>query len=187
MKKIAIIGILGIMCLGMVACSKSENEEKGSTTNNAVVKDVDLNEIMNKVKEVYGKDYIPDMVYDKEDIEITFGIEEDMYDAIIAECPIVAFNIDTFVAVKAKSGMADKVETALKDYKEYLISEGALYPMNACKIQAAKILRYGDYVFFTCLGIIPSSMSDKSNEEIVDYAKEQNQKSIDVIESFFEK
>ncbi len=183
-KKLTVLGMFGIMSLGLTACSGSDSEEP--STKKVIVKDVDINEVANKVKEAYGQDYIPDMEYDKVDLEVTFGIEEDMYDAIVAEGPIVAFNIDTFIAVKAKEGMADKVEKALENYKEYLINEGALYPANVCKIQAAKVLRYGDYVFFTCLGVIPQSMSDKSDEEIVDYAKEQNQKSINAIESFFE-
>ena len=180
-KKIGKLCATTVMCMSLlVGCGG--NDEVETTT----AKNVSLNEVHTAVKEAYGEEYIPSYTFDEEYIVDVFGLKSDMYDEIIAEGPKVSFNIDTFIAVKAKSGKGKDVEKVLSDYRDSQINDAMQYPVNAVKIQASKVIAYGDYVFFVCLGEIPQEIQEKGDEAILEEAKKDNKIAEDTIKKIFE-
>lgn len=155
------------------------DEEKGN-------KDVDINAVYDAVKEAYGDDFVPDYEYDSEDIAEIYNITADLYDDIYVNVAKVSFDIDTFVAVKAKEGKADEVEKLLKEYRQSQIDDAMQYPVNAIKIQASEVTRHGDYIFFTCLGVISEESQEAGEDAILEEAKKDNKIAVDKINTFFE-
>lgn len=180
MRKI-IIGIAAIVtsiALGGCGDTKGDNDQ--------TKKNVDINEIQSEVAKEYGEDYIPSYKFDEEYIEDVFGLSRELYDEIIAEGPKVSLNIDTFIAVKAKEGKGQEVYDILSDYRESQINDAMQYPTNAIKIQASELSVYGDYVFFTCLGVISDESQEKGDDAILEEAKQDNKIAVDIIKGFFE-
>ncbi|MEG2857500.1 MAG: DUF4358 domain-containing protein, partial [Clostridia bacterium] len=103
----------------------------------------------------------------------------------IAEQPMISANIDTFIAIKAKSGAGARVESALRKYKASLTSpEACMYPSNIPKAQASQVVRHGDYVFFIMLGA--SNPRDEVDETAqLAFAKSQVQKGVNAINKYF--
>ncbi len=185
-KKILVIGIISIIGLGITACTKSDdNNEKDETKNTDKVVNVSLRGIADEIKEAYGEDYIPNMEFDEVFIKDTLGLSPDDYEEIIAEGPMVSLHIDNLIAIKAKEGKADAVEKALNDYRSYLINDTVMYPMNAIKIQASEVIRHGDYVFFSCLGVMDAEDGEEE-EDLLKKAKEKNKIAVGIINNFFD-
>lgn len=203
-KKIVTISLITTMVLSIGACGnvKSDastnvtNTESSSTSNteNQAEPDipisdeesVTLTEIVDAVKEAYGDSYIPNMEIDAEVLAEQYGITQDMYEEVIAEGPMVSFQIDTFIAVKAKSGKVDAVKQAMENYKEYLLNESMQYPMNAAKLPAIQVYNFGNYVFFSML-VTPADDTAETEEESLAAAKAQNQIAYDTIQSLLTK
>ena len=181
LRKIGAIGMALVMTMSMmVGCGG--NEEEATTT----AKNVALSEVHSAVKEAFGDEYVPSYTFDEEYIIDVFGLGTNMYDEIIAEGPKVSFDIDTFVAVKAKEGKGLEVEQILADYRAEAINDSMLYPVNAVKIQASRVLSYGDYVFFICLGQIPDELEEQGDKAILEEAMKDNKKAEEAIKKFFE-
>lgn len=147
---------------------------------------VNINEVYDAVKEAYGEEFVPDFEYDSEDIADVYGITADMYEDVYANVAKVAFDIDAFVAVKAKEDKADEVYDLLVKYRENQINDAMQYPVNAVKIQASEVTRHGNYIFFTCLGTISKESESAGNDAILNEAKKDNKIAVDKINSFFE-
>ncbi|MDE6208978.1 MAG: DUF4358 domain-containing protein [Lachnospiraceae bacterium] len=177
----SIIGIVAIVTsIALSGCGSTNSD------NEQTKKNIDINEIQSEVAKAYGDDYIPSYEFDEEYIKDVFGLSKDLYDEIIAEGPKVSFNIDTFIAVKAKEGKGEEVYKILSDYRESQINDAMQYPTNAIKIQASDVSVYGDYVFFTCLGVISEESQNEGDEAILDEAKQDNKIAVDIIKGFFE-
>lgn len=192
LKKILAAGLIVTMALSFAACSKSNNDNNNdnnknteSSTDKEQQVNVKLTDIRDAVKEAFGEDYIPNMEYDDAFITDTLGLTADDYDEIVAEGSLVSFHIDTFIAVKAKSGKADVVEERLNSYRDYLINDSMMYPVNAVKIQASQVVRHGDYVFFVSLGVIDMETQEQGDDAILALAKEKTKLAVDTIDSFF--
>lgn len=173
MKKI-IIGVLAISMLAVfaVGCSPKNGN------NNA-----DLKEIHKAVKESLGEEYIPDRDLEKEELE-NMGLNTDDMAEYIAQGPTISVNIDSFIAIKAKDGKADDIEEGLKSWRDYLIENSMQYPMNIAKVNAADVVRHGDYVFFIMLGKY-DGRDDANEEEQLEFAEEEVKKVKDIISGFF--
>lgn len=183
-KKIVSILMAAMLAVSMTACGG--NKDNGNGTQQEQVKEINMSELHQKVKDAYGEDYIPNQSLDETYVKDMFGLTTDMYEEVIAEMPMVSVHIDTFVAVKAKEGQADAVEAALNTYRDTQINDAMMYPANAVKIQGSQVVRHGDYVFFVCLGVISMEAQEKGDEAILTEAKELTQKAVDVINSYFE-
>lgn len=157
----------------------------GCGRNGQMAEDVNLTEVHGAVKEAYGDDYIPNMLYDSRTISELFGLNEDMYEEIIAEGPMMSFSADTFVAVRAKEGKSDEVREALESYRSYLINDSFQYPTNMIKVQASRVEQRGNYVFFILLGTIPAQAEEQGENAVLQAAREQNKVAVDIIDSFF--
>ena len=181
MKKGISLFLAVIMMVTLLAgCApKKDNETKV----------VDLNEVHNAVKESLGKDgYYPDREITIEELEDITGINEADIESYIAEAPMMNVSIDTFIAIKAKEGKGDIVEDSLEKYRTYLVEESFQYPMNLPKVNSAKVVRHGDYIFFLMLGGINPNMNneDATEEESLEFAKGEIQKVEEAINKFFE-
>lgn len=192
LKKFLAVGMVAIITLAMAACSngnKNDNNDNNRNTEEGNDKtqqsDVKLSDVSDAIKKAYGEDYVPDMEYDDVFITDTLGLLKEDYEEIVAEGPLVSFNIDTLIAVKANSGKGDVVEERLNAYRDYLINDALMYPTNAVKIQASQVVRHGDYVFFVCLGVIDMDTEEQGDDAILAKAKENTKLAVDTIDSFF--
>lgn len=176
MKKI--IGLLLAMTMMVIfigGCAPKKEE----------VKVVDLKAIHEAVKESLGEDYYPDSEMEFEMIENFTGIKEADLESYIAEAPMISMSVDTFIAMKAKEGKGDDVEAGLEKYRKYLVEESMQYPMNLAKVNAAKVVRHGDYVFFIMLGKYDDRL-EATEEEQIEFAKLEIEKIEAVVNKFFE-
>lgn len=188
LKKFCAAGLAVLMVFSMAACSSKNNENDNKSTENAGKEqeaDVKLSDVRDAVKSAFGEDYVPNMEYDDVFITDTLGLSAEDYEEIIAEGPLVSFNIDTLIAVKAQSGKADTVEQRLNSYRDYLINDALMYPTNSVKIQASQVVRHGDYVFFVCLGVIDMETEEQGDDAILAKAKENTKLAVDTIDGFF--
>lgn len=176
MKKI--IGLLLAMTMMVVFIG-------GCTPKKEEVKIVDLKAVHEAVKESLGEDYYPDSEMEFEMIENFTGIKEEDLEFYIAEMPMISMSVDTFIAMKAKEGKGDDVEAGLEKYRKYLVEESMQYPMNMAKVNAAKVVRHGDYVFFLMLGKYDDRL-EATEEEQIEFAKLEIENVEKVINKFFE-
>ena len=146
-------------------------------------KDVDLRQVHDAVVNSLGEDYIPDRDMEKEELE-NMGLNTDDMEEYIAQAPMISMNVDNFIGIKAKNGKAEEIEKALEDWRDYLIENSMQYPMNIAKVNAADVVRHGDYVFFILLGKY-DGRDDATEEEQLDFAKDEVRKVEDVIAGFF--
>lgn len=186
LRKLLLAGIIAICALGVQGCGGNDSDEsKETTTKEEQQVDVDIKDIVQAVKDAYGEDYVPNTTLDQVFVEETLGISMDDCEEVVAEGPLVSFFIDTFIGIKAKDGKGDAIEEKLNAYRDYLVNDSMMYPTNAVKIQASKVVRHGDYVFFTCLGQIDTETEDQGDDAILTQAKEKNQIAVDTINNFF--
>lgn len=185
-KRLLSIILIGALSLTLVACgNKDGNDSNGgnsSSQSQEVNNDVALVDIHEAVKEAYGDAYYPSMQYDETQIEELFGLSSDLYDEIIAEGPMISVHVDTFIAVKAKEGKVDEVESKLNEYRDTLINDAMQYPTNKIKIEASKVVKKGNYVFFILLGEIPMEVQEQGDEAILEEAKNQVNIAVEAIE-----
>lgn len=146
---------------------------------------VDLKEVHKAVKDSLGEDYLPNQEMSFEMLENFTGIEESDIETYIAESPMISMNVDTFIAIQAKEGKGDDVESGLENYKKDLVENSMQYPMNMAKVNSAKVVRHEDYVFFLMLGIYDDRL-EATEEEQIEFAKEEIKNIEDIINKFFE-
>lgn len=157
---------------------------KKPTTTNKKAKAPTLSQIEKAVKKAYGDGYLPSQKIDKATLSEVYGIKESMYDGVFAEGPMLSFQIDTFIAVKAKSGKAKTVKSALEKYKKKLISDSMQYPMNAAKLPAIQIYQFDNYVFFSML-VTPPDDKAETEGQILAAAKKHNKIAYNTIKKLF--
>ena len=173
-KTISLILAMAMMLLILSACTPKKEE----------IKVVDIKEVHEAVKESLDEDYYPNMELTLEEIQTLTGIKEEDMESYIAERPMISANVDTFIAIKAKEGKADVVEGGLEKYRKFLVEESMQYPMNMAKVNAAEVVRYGDYIFFLMLGKFDDRL-DATEEQALEFAKGQVQSVKEIIDGFF--
>lgn len=146
----------------------------------AQTNDVATADIAAAIKELMGENYLPSEALDNEYLENTYGVKAEWIDNYYAEIPMISFHIDTLIAIKAAEGQADNVETALNDYLAYTIENSRQYPVNIPKINASRVYRLGDYVFYIMLGSAPDEYMDDENASY-NYCVQSNQNVVDKI------
>lgn len=174
-KKVFAI-VTAISCISLCGCN-TETEQQSTTA-------FTISDIHDAVVEAYGADYIPSYKFDEAYLEDVLGITQDMYFEVYAEGPKVAFNVDTFIAIKARDGKADEVKKKLDEYRQTLINTA--YPDTLIKTEASVVSQYGNYVFFTCLGVISEESKNAGDDAVLAEAKSDNKIATDIIRGFFE-
>lgn len=176
MKKILSVLLIAISVFSLAACGKEKEPEKV---------EISLTEVHQAVKDAYGENYIPSMELDATTLENLMNLKADMYEEVIAEGPMMSAHVDTFIAVKAAEGQADAVEESLNGYRDYLINDAFMYPMNMVKVQASEIVRHGDYVFFVLLGNVSMEVEEQGDDAILKAMQDEVKKGVDAIDGFF--
>ncbi len=144
-------------------------------------KDVALKDLHEAVKAAYGENYLPNMAIEEAQLTDVYGVKAEDVEEFLGEAPMISAHVDTFLAVKAKAGRGEEVEKALTQYRDYVAENAMMYPMNMAKVQAAKVIRQGDYVFYLMLGAIDDRL-DASEEEQLTFAQQEVQRAVDAIE-----
>lgn len=111
------------------------------------------------------------------------GLSADLYDEYVAAVPMISFNPDFFVAVKAKDGKLNDVLAYMESYKAFKADPMGNYPANLPRYQATRIETYGDYVFCYTVGMPNDTEEDEA--ALLEYYNEENQIASDVIAGFF--
>ena len=144
-------------------------------------KQVDINKVHAKLKSGFGQDYIPNSPMP---LESLVGIKASDIKASIAEMPMITVNVDTFIAIQAKENKADEIEKKLNAYRKSLVEQSTMYPMNQAKVNASKVVRHGDYVFFVMLGKY-DEREDITEKEALEFAKQEVKRAESIINGFF--
>lgn len=137
-----------------------------------------------QIARAYGDDYLPDTPIPAEMLEAEFGLTEDMYDEIFAQMPTIGFHPDRLVIVKPAAGKEEEVKNALETAKKNFIENSVQYPQNIAKVNAAEVLKGGDYYCFMMLGA-PMDMSIEDEAEQAAFAEEQMKIGKQAFEQFF--
>lgn len=135
------------------------------------------------IADAYGENYLPNMSMSEELLESEFGLSRDMYDDIIAEMPTVGFHPDRLIILKPKQGRENEVKQALETARETLAEDSVQYPVNAAKVNAAKVLEHDGYYCFMLLGK-PDDLSE-DEEQAAQFADEQISIGVKAFEDFF--
>lgn len=172
-KRHLFVGSIVVLILALVGC-KAVGEQN-------TLGDAFLDKAYANVKSAYGEDYIPSMTIEDPYLQEVYGLDLSKIDKVIAEGPMMSVHVDTFIGIKAAQGQVDALEKSLIDYRDKLISEGMQYPMNLAKVNASKVYKIKDHVFFIMLGA-STTVENQSEEEALQFAKAQVQIAIDAIE-----
>lgn len=178
MKKI-ILSVLAIILLAgiLIGCG----EKTPSVDNN---NDVALSDIQKAVQEHLGENYLPNMDIEEDQLENLIGLDNDEIEEYIAQIPMISAHVDTFIAVKAKTGEADDVEDVLVKYRANIVENSLQYPGNIAKLNASEVVRHGDYVFFIMLGSF-DEREDTSEAQQLEFAQNEIKEIKEVISEFF--
>ena len=201
-KKLACMLLMSAMVLSVTACGGSQDNGAASTTQESSVAATEetatpapvsaadaekaLKNAKKAVTDALGDNYWPDSEIPEEMLEGTYGVSADLYDAYLAEMPMISVNVDTLLIIHAKDGKVEDVENALNAYRDNLVNNTMQYPMNLGKIQASRIERIGDYVCFVQLGADTSSVEDQGDEAVITYCQEQNELALEAIRQTLE-
>lgn len=163
------------------AASSAESSSSGGDVSGAA-ESGKLSDIHEAVKGVFGESYIPSMSIDATMLEEQFGIEQNLIKEVIAEGPMISMHVDMFIGIEAADAeKADLIEKALTSYRDSIAKDTMQYPMNMAKVQAARVERIDNYVFFLLLGETTDEALDMSEEDQLKYYQAENQKAVDAI------
>lgn len=157
--------------------SQSSGDDSGSSSTTA--KTGLLSTVHDEIKAMFGEDYIPSQQYDEQYLEEQLGISSDLVKDFVAEGPMMSAHVDTFIGIEAAEGKAEEVEQKLNDYRQSLVDDSVQYPMNVPKIQASKVTRIDDYVFFTILGRYNDELTGE--EELLKHYESETKSVVDKI------
>lgn len=158
-----------------------EDNDKDEDKDTSTASDPVLTSIYEEVKAAYGDNYLPSVTCDSDTTEAIYGINADWYEAAIVEVPLISTHVDTFMGFKAEEEDFDALLKAVTDYQDRLKADTMQYPSNQAKIQASRVVHYGDYVFFIMLGIIDNE--EQETEGLIKDYTAQNKIATDIIES----
>lgn len=177
-KLIAILLFVITICIIFAGCGKGDDAFRGEQSQLAIER------VFDKIKTAYGEDYLPDTEIDTEHLKEEFKLDEDVIEEQKGELPAIGFHPDRLLVVKAKEGKGEEVEKQLNEARQAKINDSMMYPVNAAKINAAKVVRRGDYVAFILLGKINEDVEAPEKEQ-AEYAAAQTQRGVDAFEDAF--
>lgn len=153
------------------------------SSSSEVRKQVDLSAVRDKMMEVYGISY-PDNPMTRAEVVAMTQVPDELIDEFVADQSKADDQADAFIAIKAKEGKSEDLLGYMEVYLRSVQAMTTQYPNDLPKLNAARLVHKGDYVFFVMLG------SEKLDEETGlpsnEHAVEQIQKGVDAIETFFE-
>lgn len=164
------------------------NANNNANNNDKATNSGKLNDVYMAVKNAYGENYLPDTTINENTLTETYGINMDDVVEYKAETPTMVGTVDTFIGIEAKEGSADKVESALKSYRDKLVSDTGQLPENKYKIEASRVVRSGNYIFFIMLGAPNEKLMETGDEAALkEYSEQEIQKAVDAINTTLSK
>ena len=174
MKKIWIM--IFVVCL-LMGCTRGNTHVEEETS--GIRDDVSAKVLVEAVASELGDEYWADMELAPEYLEDWYGISSDLYEEYYGQTPMISANVDALIVVKAAEDKKEKVEEALRAYRDKLVNDTMQYPSNIPKIQAAMIETYGNYVCFVQLGGSMNNQEDE--EEAMKVCMEANEQALSII------
>ncbi len=111
-----------------------------------------LKEALEAIKHEYGAFYIPSKSIDEVTLKEVYGVDVELVEAYVGECAYMSTHVDVFLGIKAKRGQVNTVEEQLQQYRMSLVQKYENDSVKRAKVEASKVQRYGDLVFFMILG-----------------------------------
>ena len=126
----------------------------------------------------YGSGYLPNTQIPQEILNANFPVDASLVDEVYGEMPAISANPDMLIVIKAAPGKGAQVQQAMQKNRDMYVETAMVYPKDWAKLQAATVVRNGDYVAFLMLGAVDESMDSASEEEQQAYAQAQVQKGV---------
>ncbi|MCM1267261.1 MAG: DUF4358 domain-containing protein [Bacteroidales bacterium] len=141
-----------------------------------------LPELKDKVQDLLGDAYWPEIDLSAKELENLTGIESDMYVDFLAERQVMDAHIDTLIVIHAKEDHVGEIERAIETYRNGIIEENRNHPQNLGKAQASRMETIDDYICFVQLGADTTPYADKGTEAVAQHCLEENERALYVLE-----
>lgn len=141
-----------------------------------------LPELKDKVQNLLGDAYWPQVSMSAEELERLTGIGSDMYVDFLAERQIPDAHIDTLIVIHAKEDYVGEIEQGIEVYRSGIIEANKNYPQNLAKAQASRMETIDDYVCFVQLGADTTPYADRGSEAVAAHCLEENERALYVLE-----
>lgn len=141
-----------------------------------------LPELKDKVEDLLGDAYWPEVNLSAEELESLTGIDETMYVDFLAEKQVMDAHIDMLIVIHAKEDYVGQIEQAIENYRSSIIEANKNRPQNLGKAQASRMETIDDYVCFVQLGADTTSYADKGSEAVTQHCLEENERALYVLE-----
>lgn len=184
--RIAVFAV-AVGVLAVVAATGCSMKNQSGTDTETVQNSPEPDAVYEAVKAAYGENYLPNLRLTDEEIEVRYGIANDLYSSAIAEVPMISAQVDELVLIKANDEAArDTIEEALTAYQNVLREDTFQYPANLLKIQASQVYVRGDYVCFIMLGVLDNETAQQADEgKVIEAYKTENEKAVAAIDALF--
>lgn len=141
-----------------------------------------LPELKDKVQNLLGDAYWPQVSLSAEELESLTGIESDMYVDFLAERQVLDAHIDTLIVIHAKEDYVGEIEQGIEAYRSGIIEANRNHPQNLGKAQASRMETIDDYVCFVQLGADTTPYADRGTEAVAAHCLEENERALYVLE-----
>lgn len=141
-----------------------------------------LPELKDKVQNLLGEAYWPQVSLSAEELESLTGIESDMYVDFLAERQVLDAHIDTLIVIHAKEDYVGEIEQGIEAYRSGIIEANRNHPQNLGKAQASRMETIDDYVCFVQLGADTTPYADRGTEAVAAHCLEENERALYVLE-----
>lgn len=141
-----------------------------------------LPELKDKVQNLLGDAYWPQVSLSAEELESLTGIESDMYVDFLAERQVMDAHIDTLIVIHAKEDYVGEIEQGIEAYRSGIIEANRNHPQNLGKAKASRMETIDDYVCFVQLGADTTPYADRGTEAVAAHCLEENERALYVLE-----
>lgn len=141
-----------------------------------------LPELKDKVQNLLGDAYWPQVSLSAEELESLTGIESDMYVDFLAERQVLDAHIDTLIVIHAKEDYVGEIEQGIEAYRSGIIEANRNHPQNLGKAQASRMETIDDYVCFVQLGADTTPYADRGLDAVTKHCLEENERALYVLE-----
>lgn len=141
-----------------------------------------LPQLKDKVEDLLGDAYWPEVNLSAEEFERLTGIDADMYVDFLAERQVMDAHIDMLIVIHAKEDYVGKIEQAIENYRSSIIEANKNHPQNLAKAQASRMETIDDYVCFVQLGADTTPYADRGTEVVEAHCLEENERALYVLE-----
>lgn len=141
-----------------------------------------LPELKDKVEDLLGDAYWPEVNLSAKELENLTGINADMYVDFLAQRQVLDAHIDTLIVIRAKEDHVGEIEQAIEAYRSGIIEANKNHPQNLGKAQASRMETIDDYVCFVLLGADTTPYADRGTDAVAAHCLEENERALYVLE-----